>query len=152
VVTSLGFELLDRHVVGGRGDAVACSDASGPLTFAKLTERTAELAGGLHILGIRTGDYVQIDLPAGNVLVTAVCAVIRLGAVPHHSAEARILEVDGEPRVQLNDHDLELALVQRAGRADPAASLHRDPDGYRAQLGDSFAEIVETLLTGSPVV
>ena len=30
--TALGFELLDRHVVAGRSDLVACSDESGDLT------------------------------------------------------------------------------------------------------------------------
>jgi acyl-coenzyme A synthetase/AMP-(fatty) acid ligase len=151
-VTSLGFEILDRHVVEGRGDEVACADETGSLTYSKLLERAAELAGGLYILGVRGGDHVEIDLPNGNVQVTAVCAVIRLGAIPAAHGDARICIVDGQARVRLHDHDLELAVVQRAGRAEPAPALRFDEPGFGDAATNAFEDIVESLLSGSPVV
>ena len=150
--TSLGFELLDRHVVAGRAEHIACTDATGPLTVAKLTERAAELAGGLAMLGVEPGEPVRVDLPPGNVLVTAVCAVVRLGAVPTAAAGTMIVELDGLARVQRGGDDLELALVQRAGRAQPAPALTQDPDGYRAAAMGAFGDLVETLLSGASVV
>jgi non-ribosomal peptide synthetase component F len=151
-VTSLGFEILDRHVVEGRGDEVACTDESGSLTYAQLLERSAALAGGLHVLGVRAGDHVEIDLPGGNLQVTAVCAVIRLGAIPAARGDTRIRLVDGVARVQLHDHDLEFEVLQRAGRADPAPALRFDAPGYGDAAENAFEDIVESLLSGSPVV
>lgn len=152
---SLGFEMLDRHVVHGRAEEMACSDDTGSMTFARLTERAAELAGGLRMVGVEAGDVVEIDLPSGNVRVTAVCAVIRLGAIPMRGSAgftARIAEIDGLARVQAAEHDLELSFVQRAGRSEPAASLKEDEAGYDQRARDAFSDIVETLLSGSPVV
>lgn len=156
-VTSLGFEMLDRHVVHGRGDQIACSDATGSLTFVKLTEQVAELAGGLRMLGVEPGASVRVSLPPGNTLVMAVCAVIRLGALPCEGpdegpdteGEVRIVEVDGEAWVRAGDHQLELTTLRRAGRSEPAPSLTHDPAVDHAE---AFADIVQTLLSGSPVV
>ena len=150
-MTALSFELLDRHVIAGRHDDVACSDASGSLTYATLLERSAALAGGLQVLGIRTGESVRIDLPAGNDRVIAVCAVIRLGALPD-DAGTPIGVVGGVPSVHINDSDIELSLVERAGRADPKSAGTVDPPGYAESVADTFGDIVGPLLSGSPVV
>lgn len=151
-MTSLGFEMLDRHVVHGRGEQVASTDAHGSVTFAKLTEQVAELAGGLTMLGVQQGDLVHVQLPPGTLLVRTVCAVIRLGAVPGNHGPAHILEVDGVARVRAGEHDLELTFVQRAGRAQPAPALHQDRDGYGDDARGTFRDIVETLLSGSTAV
>jgi len=151
-VTSLGFEILDRHVVEGRGDDLACADETGSMTYSKLLERAAELAGGLRILGVRSGDHVEIDLPAGNLLVAVVCAVIRIGAVPAARGDTRIYVANGEARVQLHDHELELDLLRRTGRAEPAPALRYDTPGFGDAASNAFEDIVESLLSGSPVV
>ena len=151
-MSSLGFEILDRHVVEGRGDDVACSDETGSWTYSKLLERAAELAGGLHLLGVRQGDHVEIDLPDGNVLVAVVCAVIRLGAIPAARGSTRIHVQDGKAWVYREDQDLELDLVRRAGRGDPAPALRWDAAGYGDAAANAFEDIVESLLSGSPVV
>lgn len=65
-MTALSFAMLDRHVVDGRSDEIACTDTTGSLTFARLLERSAALAGGLVVLGIRPGDGVELDLPTGD--------------------------------------------------------------------------------------
>ena len=114
---SLGFDLLDRHVVDGRGDDIACTDATGSLTFARLLERSAAMAGGLRVLGVRAGDEVAVDVPAGNLQVVIVCACIRLGAVPGNRGEVRIIDEDGIVTVRMDDRDLDLSVISKAGAA-----------------------------------
>ena len=151
-MTALSFEMLDRHVVAGRSDTIACTDATGSLTFARLLERSAALAGGLMVLGIRPGDGVELDLPTGNERIVAICAIIRLGALPATGTEARIALVDGVGSVHINENDVELLLVERAGRLEPLPAGTVDPPGYAEAVTDTFGDIVGPLLTGSPVV
>ena len=151
-MTALSFEMLDRHVVAGRSDNIACTDATGSLTFARLLERSAALAGGLVVLGIRPGDGVELDLPAGNERVIAVCALIRIGALPATGPEVRIGVVDGVGSVRIKDNDIELSLVERAGRSDPVPAGTSDESGYADAIADAFGDIVGPLLSGSPIV
>jgi hypothetical protein len=151
-MTSLGFELLDRHVVHGAADRPALADALGGHTFAQLLDRTASLAGGLKALGVGPGQRVGVELTAGSSRVVAVCAVIRLGAIPATDGDVRITVVDGVELVDVRGETVDFALLERAGRSDPAAALKHDPDGYRDAVGDMFADIVEPLLSGSPVI
>ena len=60
--------------------------------------------------------------------------------------------VDGVPCVRINDSDVELALVERAGRSDPQPAGTSDPPGYAEAVTDVFGDIVGPLLSGSPVV
>lgn len=149
---ALGFELLDRHVVAGRGDDVACTDPSGSVTYAQLLERAAALAGGLRVLGIGTGDDVHLDLPGGIERVVSACALIRLGALPAPKANARILVINGVGSIRLNGDDIELAVVEQAGRSDPHPVPEADPPGYAETVTGVFGDIVGPLLSGSPVV
>ncbi len=57
---------------------------SGPtrLTFTELVRRAAELASGLHRLGIRPGERVVVQLPNRADFVVLCFALFRLGAVP----------------------------------------------------------------------
>ena len=147
-MTALSFNMLDRHVVAGRSEQIACTDATGSLTFARLLERSAALAGGLVVLGLRPGDGVKFDLPGGNERVIAVCAVIRLGAIPAGGTEARITVVDGVGSVRINDNDIELSLVERAGRSDPLPADTVDQPGYVEAGTEAFDDIVGPLLCG----
>ena len=150
--TSLAFELLDRHVVAGRGEDIACEDASGSLTFARLLERSAALAGGMLVVGVRDGDAVQVDLPAGNDRVVAVCAVIRVGALPAPDGAVQLTSIHGLGHIRINDNEIELSLVERAGRSDPVPAGTSDEPGYADAITDAFGDIVGPLLSGSPVV
>jgi acyl-coenzyme A synthetase/AMP-(fatty) acid ligase len=145
-VPSLGFDLLDRHVVDGRGDDIACTDDSGALTFAELLERSAALAGGLRTIGIGAGDEVAVDVEPGNLQTQIVCACVRLGAVPGRTGGVRIVEESGDVTVRWSDEQLDLALVAKAGRTDPAPSLRTDPPGYRDRVGEGFGAVIEELL------
>ena len=147
---SLGFDLLDRHVVDGRGDDIACTDATGTLTFARLLERASALAGGLGVLGVVPGDDVAVNVEPGNLQVVIVCACIRLGAVPGDGGDTSIAEDgDGTVKLHMGDHDVDLALVAKAGMSDPAPSRTSDPPGYRAQVRTTFAAIIDSLLAGA---
>ncbi len=148
---SLGFDLLDRHVVDGRGDDVACTDATGSLTFARLLERSAALAGGLRVFGVRPRDEVAVHVPSGNLQVEIVCACIRLGAVPGSQGEVRIVDEDGTVMVRMDDRDLGLSVISKAGAADPAPSLTVDAPGYRDAARATFGQVIDSLLAGTPI-
>ena len=151
-MSSLGFDLLDRHVVDGHGDDVACSDATGSLTYAQLLERSAALAGGLHVLGVRAGDEVAVIVGTGNLQVIIVCACVRIGAVPGGRGEVRIVDEGERVMVHLHDHDIELSVLLETGKADPAPSLPSDPPDYDDKVRDAFEDVIESLLAGTPIV
>src|ERR1700739_459936 len=79
--------VLDRHVVAGRGEHVALiwdSPGSGKtarLRYAELLPRVAGFAGGLRALGVSKGDRVLISMPPVPETVIAMLAAARLGAV-----------------------------------------------------------------------
>jgi hypothetical protein len=150
-MTSLGFDLLDRHVVAGRGDDVACTDTTGSLTFAELLGRSAALAGGLRALGVDAGDAVAVQVEAGNTQVRIVCACVRLGAEPGGRGDVRIVETDQGVTVRTAEDVVALDLVERIGTSDPAPSLPADRPGYGDRVRDAFEDIVESLLAGRPV-
>ncbi len=150
-MSSIGFDLLDRHVVDGRSDHVACSDATGILTFARLLERSASLAGGLQALGVRDGDEVGLDLEPGNHHVILVCACARLGAVPGTSGSVHVVAQDDGPVVRAGDDSIDVALLTKAGATEPAPSLPADAPGYRDRLRASAPDVIDALLAGSPV-
>jgi AMP-binding enzyme len=149
---SLGFDLLDRHVVDGHGDDIACTDATGTLTYARLLERSAALAGGLRVLGVRTGDEVAVIVGPGNLQVIIVCACVRIGAVPGGSGEVRVVDEGERVMVHMHDHDIDLAVLLKAGAADPAPSLPSDPPAYGDKVRDAFEDVIESLLAGTPIV
>ena len=130
-MTSLGFDLLDLHVVRGRGDDIAWSDDTGTHTFAQLLERAAALAGGLRAVGVSPGDEVTVEVTTGRLQVEVVLACIRLGAVPGDRGDVRVVE-DGSDVTVHGEEEYDLSLVVSAGRTDPAAALPADPPEYRA--------------------
>ncbi|WP_338665063.1 acetate--CoA ligase [Pararoseomonas sp. SCSIO 73927] len=86
-VLNLTESCLDRHVEGGRGDAVAIiwegddpnSDAH--VTYRQLLERVCRLANAMKSLGVRRGDRVSIYLPMIVESAVAMLACARIGAV-----------------------------------------------------------------------
>ena len=143
---SLGFDLLDRHVVDGRGDDIACTDDTGAFTFAQLLERSAALAGGLRAIGVDAGDEVVVQVEPGNLQVKVVCACVRLGAVPGETGNVRVVEESGDVTVRWTGEQLDLALVAKAGKTDPAPSLPSDAPGYRDRVSQTFADVIDALL------
>lgn len=150
-MTSLGFDLLDRHVVAGRAD----HPAAGGRTYARLLEQSAALAAGLQVLGVKEGDDVAVGVE-GDDHALVVCACIRLGAVPvagGRAAEDQVAVVDTDEGVEVRAgaevHPLDL--VRRAGSGDPAAALAADADGYREAVLAVEGPLVTALLEGRSV-
>ena len=150
-MASLGFDSLDRHVVDGRGDDIASTDDSGSLTYARLLEQAAAIGGGLRVLGVRPGDEVAVAVRPGNQQVAIVCACVRIGAVPGSRGEVRIDDVDGEATVHMHDHDVDLSVIRKTGVADPAPARAEDPHGYQEKVRETFEDVVESLLAGTPI-
>jgi len=144
-VPSLGFDLLDRHVVHGRGGEVACSDSTGTLSYAELLAQVAALAGGLRAVGLSAGDEVEVRVESGNLRVQAVCACIRLGAVPGERGDVRIVEGAAGATVHTVDDEFDLSLVLRVGKTEPAPSLASDEPGYRERVSDAFGDVIDAL-------
>ncbi|MBS0561379.1 MAG: AMP-binding protein [Proteobacteria bacterium] len=84
---NVSHNCLDRHVAAGRGGQAALIYDS-PMTgrietfsYARLTDRTAKLAGALARLGVGRGDRVVIYMPMVPEALMAMLACARLGAI-----------------------------------------------------------------------
>jgi propionyl-CoA synthetase len=81
------FNAVDRHVEAGRGDQAAIiwdSPMTGQvetITYARLLDRVARLAGALAARGVAKGDRVVIYMPMVPEAAIAMLACARLGAV-----------------------------------------------------------------------
>ena len=105
---------LDRHADGGRGEQLALvydSPVTGQvqrLTYDRMRDETARIAGALSRLGVGKGDRVVIYMPLVPEAVMAMLACARIGAV--HSVvfggfaahELAIRIDDAEPKVILS--------------------------------------------------
>lgn len=149
---SLGFALLDQHVVAGRADDAALRTGDDTMTFARLLERAAAVAGGLKALGVEEGDELPLDLPDGPELVTVVCACLRLGVLPGGPGRIGAREIDGVAVVTIEGEEpVELDLLRRAGASDPAIALAHDAEGFRTAAQERHPDVVEPLLAGRTV-
>lgn len=148
-VHSLAFRALDRHVIDGRADDPALVTSGGTLSYAQLLHESASLAGGLRELGMATGTPVRLHVPDRRVWVLGVLAIARLGAEPvHEGDEARYRIVDDPAIVAVGEDVLDLDLVLRAGRADPARALAVEPAGYAERLERRYGDVLAVLLHG----
>ncbi|MFF8768090.1 (2,3-dihydroxybenzoyl)adenylate synthase [Nocardiopsis dassonvillei] len=82
-------------------------------TYRELHERVARTAGGLRQRGLGSGDRVLVQLPNTAEFVTALCALLRIGAIP-------VLALTSHRRAEL----LELCRVSEA-------VAHLVPDWHR---------------------
>jgi propionyl-CoA synthetase len=100
------FNCVDRHVLAGHGERTAvCYESpvtgiSSTMSYERLRDRVARVAGGLSALGVRKGDRVLIYMPMIPETLIAMLACARLGAV--HSlvfggfaAEELAVRIDG---------------------------------------------------------
>jgi 2-aminobenzoate-CoA ligase len=74
-------ELLEKHVVAGRGDRVAILSEDQRITYAQLLGQANKFGNALHELGIREGDRVLLRTPTIPPAIVANFAVLKLGAV-----------------------------------------------------------------------
>lgn len=81
------YNCVDRHVLAGRGDAVAIyydSPVTGTketYTYAQLLEQVETLAGALREEGVKKGDVVMVYMPMIPAALIGILAINRLGAV-----------------------------------------------------------------------
>lgn len=102
---NLATELVDRHVLDGRGDRAAIRTPSGDISYRDLQARVARVGHVLQDLGVGAGDRVLLRLPNGPEFVATWLAVQRIGAVcvatmpMLRSRELAHIVDDAEPRV-----------------------------------------------------
>jgi benzoate-CoA ligase len=75
-------DLLQRHVIEGRGDRVAVIDSDGRHTYAQLADRAWRAASALQALGVRPEQRVALCMLDTAELPAALLGAIALGAVP----------------------------------------------------------------------
>jgi len=75
-------DLLDRHVLEGRGDRIAVIDDDGHYTYRDLAARADRAAGALRDLGVQPEQRVALVLLDGVDFPAAFLGAIKLGAVP----------------------------------------------------------------------
>ncbi|MFS0867397.1 acetate--CoA ligase [Microbacterium sp. 179-B 1A2 NHS] len=83
---NVAVNCVDRHVVAGRGDAVALHFEGEPgdrvtVTYGDLQRRVSQAANGLLSLGVVPGDRVVVYLPVLVETVVVALACARIGAV-----------------------------------------------------------------------
>lgn len=155
-MASLGFDLLDRHVVAGLADEPALL-AEPRFTFARLLEHAAAVGGALRALGVTPESGFGLDLEPGADQVVVLCACVRIGVVPQRpdsgfdgplvarrlDATTHVTALEGDP--------IDLGTLRRAGATDPAGSLAADADGFRETALGQWSGILEPLLRGRAV-
>ena len=145
---SLSFRLLDTHVIAGRADDLALSDAEGSLTYAQLLHESASVAGGLRQLGVEPGGAVHLDV-AGRTRVLAVLALVRLEARLDPDASVRV--AGDPPVVRVGEDVFAWDVFLSAGRSDPAPAQRFDDPDYTQKALASYADVLGPLLEGRPL-
>ena len=150
-MASLGFDLLDRHVVAGRADEPALlSDPR--YTFARLLEHAAAVGGALKALGVTPESGIGLDLEPGADHVVLLCACVRIGVLPGPGSPFTARHDDGVTRVTTpGDDPVDLTTLRRAGATDPAGALASDVDGFRDRALREWSTVLEPLLDGRAV-
>jgi benzoate-CoA ligase family protein len=79
---NLAADLLDRHVIEGRGDRIAVIDADGRHSYRWLAERARRAASALAALGVEPEQRVALCMLDTVEMPAAFLGAIALGAVP----------------------------------------------------------------------
>jgi benzoate-CoA ligase len=75
-------DLLDRHVIEGRGDRIAVIDDDGRYTYRELAARADRAAGALKAMGVRPEQRVILVMLDSVDFPSAFLGAIKMGAVP----------------------------------------------------------------------
>lgn len=112
-------EMVDRHVVQGRGDSLAVVWEGGRWSFRELQAEASMVAAGLRGLGVAKGDRVVVRSPNSPQSVATMLAVLKLGAVP---VLTNSLLAESEIDYVLENSQARIACVP-GSLADPVRSL-----------------------------
>ncbi len=126
------FDLLDRHVVGGRADAPAVAAGATRWSYARLLEEVASFGGVLHHCGVGEGDQVLLALPESVEAVVAVLAAARIGATPRlvdaSTLEPALAADPGKVLVTDSAQAYAATALARAAAAPDVVLVKRRPD------------------------
>ncbi len=81
-VYNAAVDLLDRHVIEGRGDRIAVIDDRGVTTYAELAQKADRSAGALAEMGVHAEQRVAIVMLDSADWIAAFLGAIKLGAIP----------------------------------------------------------------------
>ena len=76
------YDLLQRHVIEGRGDRIAVIDDDGRYPYRAVAERALRAAGALAALGVQPEQRVAMIMLDSVDFVATFLGAIALGAVP----------------------------------------------------------------------
>ncbi len=84
--TNIVLNCVDRHVNGGRGDAIALraegdDGSTSTISYSQLHDDVGRMASALRSLDVGVGDHVGIYMPMVPEVVTALFACFHVGAV-----------------------------------------------------------------------
>lgn len=145
----LAFDALDRHVIFGHAERVCVTHSDKSITFVKMLEHTASLAGGLRRVGVGPDQGLSVSMADSWERLSLLLALVRLGLVPSPSAS---LLMTGAPGVlRIGEDDLDLEMLVKIGQVDPAAAPSSPDDHLLTELSDSDASWIETLVAGRVV-
>lgn len=175
---SLGYNALDRHVIGGRAAETALLRPDGrTLDFARLLEEVSALGGAFRALGVTPASRVVLALDDAVDELLAVLACTRLGAVfvvvdPAGLAEASdvhrpVLVATSSPPV-FGDHvpgtclvhgvppvdparDLDWGMAVRAGRGEGSAVAERRPEDPAYVVGGREISVIDAVEQDTPL-
>ncbi len=144
-MSSIGFDILDRLVIDGKGAEIALKSDAVALTYADLLEKVAAMSGALLQLGATDGDSVAIDLEIRHHHVIAVLACIRVGVIPGAVGEIRFEGISADSIARVGDQSYQWRELMRAGSMNPAAALESDRPGYREQVVVGQSDLLRSL-------
>ena len=76
------YDLLQRHIVEGRGDHIAVIDDDGRYTYREVADRSLRAAGALRELGVGPEQRVALCMVDSVDFIATFLGAIALGAVP----------------------------------------------------------------------
>jgi len=142
----LAFDALDRHIILGHAERVCVTHNDKSITFVEMLEYTASLAGGLRRIGVGHDQGLSVSVADPWERLSVVLALVRLTLVPDPSAS---LLMTGAPSVlRIGEDDLDMAMLIKIGRVDPASAPSHPDEHLLADMIESDALWIETLLAG----
>jgi acyl-coenzyme A synthetase/AMP-(fatty) acid ligase len=126
--------LLDRRLREGDGDRLALDGPGGRFTYQALHDRVLRLAAGLRVRGVRPEERVVLFMADGPDMLSAILAVMRVGAVAVPVStmltgqELAALLVDARARVLMVSAPFALAAEDAAAGAPELRHLILEGD------------------------
>jgi len=106
------YELLDKHIEAGRGNAVAISFQQSTITYDELFHEVTRLSAVLREEGIQAGDRVILRLLNRPHFISTWLALLRIGAVavatppPIKARELHAIVSSAQPAMLISEPEL----------------------------------------------